>query len=56
MSNKNNIVELVDRIEDLFDKKPNGRKKIELQEWRNSINQIIQIVNKETKTKIYNLQ
>jgi hypothetical protein len=56
MPNKNSIVELVDRIEDLFDKKPDGRKKLELQEWRKSINQIIEIVNKETKTKIYNIQ
>jgi hypothetical protein len=56
MPNKKSIVELVDRIEDLFDKKPDGRKKLELEDWKKSINQLIEIVNKETKAKIYNIQ
>jgi len=51
-----NVVDLYDRIEDMFDKKPDGRKKDELKEWKREINIMIELVNKETKTKIYNLQ
>jgi len=51
-----NVVDLYDRIEDMFDKKPDGRKKDELKEWKREINIMIELVNRETKTKIYNLQ
>jgi hypothetical protein len=56
MSNKQNITELVDRVEELFDNKPDGRKKLELKEWTKEINDIIDVINKQTKSKIYNNQ
>jgi hypothetical protein len=54
--NSVNIVDLYDRIEGMFDRKPDGRKKEELKEWKREINIMIELVNKETKIKIYNIQ
>ena len=56
MTIKQNITELVDRVEQMFDEKPDGRKKLELKEWTKEINILIDIINKQTKSKIYNNQ
>lgn len=48
-----NNSDLVDTIEDLFLKKPDGRKKREGEEWKKEINHLITILNKNSKMKIY---
>ena len=48
-----NVTSLVESIEDLFDTKPDKRKKVEYKEWKDKINLIISQVNKETKFKMY---
>lgn len=40
-------------IEDLFDSVPDKRKKIEYQEWKKTINLLIEQVNKSSKFKMY---
>ena len=50
-----NVVTLVDSIEDLFSQMPDKRKKKEYQEWKQTINKLIEEVNKVSKIKMYNI-
>ena len=47
------VLTLVESVEDLFDKKPDKRKKAEFQEWKKTINLLIQELNKSCKFKMY---
>lgn len=47
------VVDIVDRIEEMFTEVPDKRKKKEYQEWKNTINKLIEEVNKLSKTKMY---
>jgi hypothetical protein len=47
------VISLVDSIEDLFDNAPDKRKKSEYQEWKKTINLLIEQVNKSCKFKMY---
>jgi hypothetical protein len=47
------VLTLVESVEDLFDKKPDKRKKVEFQEWKKAINLLIQELNKSCKFKMY---
>jgi replicative DNA helicase len=47
------VVDIVDRIEEMFIDVPDKRKKKEYQEWKNTINKLIEEVNKLSKTKMY---
>lgn len=47
------VINLVDSIEDLFDNVPDKRKKSEYQEWKKTINLLIEEVNKSCKFKMY---
>jgi len=49
----NSIAELFDIIEDLFDKKPDGRKRDESKKWKDEINSLIIYANKLSKIKLY---
>jgi hypothetical protein len=48
-----NVVDLVDRIEEMFIDMPDKRKKVEYQEWKVAINKLIEEVNKASKLKMY---
>ncbi len=48
-----NVVDLVDRIEEMFVDMPDKRKKKEYQEWKVTINKLIEEVNKMSKIKMY---
>ena len=48
-----NVVDLVDRIEEMFTDMPDKRKKKEYQEWKVTINKLIEEVNKVSKIKMY---
>jgi hypothetical protein len=48
-----NIIELVDKIEALFVKCPDKRKKQEYSDWKDTINKLIQECNKLCKFKMY---
>lgn len=50
-----NVVDLTDRIEELFTDIPDKRKKKEYQEWKLTINKLIQELNKLCKFKMYNI-
>ena len=50
-----NVVTLVDNIEDMFSQMPDKRKKKEYQEWKQTINKLIEEVNKASKIKMYNI-
>lgn len=50
------VIDLVDKIESMFDKKPDGRKKKEFAIWKKEINPVIDELNKIKKMKIYNKQ
>jgi len=47
------VVTLVETIEDMFDNVPDKRKKSEYQEWKKTINLLIEQVNKSSKFKMY---
>jgi hypothetical protein len=47
------VISLVESIEDLFDNIPDKRKKTEYQEWKKTINLLIEEVNKSSKFKMY---
>jgi hypothetical protein len=47
------VVTLVESIEDMFDNIPDKRKKTEYQEWKKTINLLIEQVNKSSKFKMY---
>jgi len=48
-----NVVDIVDRIEEMFGDMPDKRKKKEYQEWKVTINKLIEEVNKLSKIKMY---
>jgi len=48
------VVDLVDRIEELFSKVPDKRKRKEYKEWQDTINLVIEELNKLCKFKMYN--
>jgi ElaB/YqjD/DUF883 family membrane-anchored ribosome-binding protein len=50
-----NVVDLVDRIEEMFKDIPDKRKKKEYQEWRSTINKLIEEVNRLSKIKMYSI-
>ena len=50
-----NVVDLVDRIEEMFEDMPDKRKKKEYQEWKVTINKLIEEVNKASKIKMYTI-
>lgn len=52
----NYVIELTDRIEEMFENVPDKRKKKEYLEWRQSINLVIERVNNISKIKMYPLQ
>ena len=47
------VIDLTDKIEELFSKEPDKRKKIEHKEWKDTINKLIQDCNKSCKFKMY---
>ena len=47
------VVDIVDRIEEMFSETPDKRKKKEYQDWKNTINKLIEEVNKASKMKMY---
>lgn len=50
------IVDLVERIEKAFETRPEGRKRKELSDWKQSVNKLIEQVNKLSKIKMYKTQ
>ena len=50
------VSELVERVEKAFEERPKGCKRKELSEWKQSINKLIEQVNKLSKIKMYNAQ
>jgi hypothetical protein len=50
-----NVVDIVDRIEEMFADVPDKRKKKEYQTWKLEINKLIQEVNKASKIKMYTI-
>jgi ElaB/YqjD/DUF883 family membrane-anchored ribosome-binding protein len=50
-----NVVTLVDTIEEMFSQTPDKRNKKEYQEWKQTINKLIEEVNKVSKLKMYNI-
>jgi hypothetical protein len=48
-----NVVALVDKIEELYIEIPDKRKKKEYQDWKITINKLIEEVNKLSKIKMY---
>jgi hypothetical protein len=49
------VVDLVDRIEEMFVDMPDKRKKKEYQEWKVTINKLIEEVNRVSKIKMYTI-
>ena len=49
-----NVTTLVERVEQLFSDKPDKRKKKEYKEWEDTINLVIEELNKLCKFKMYN--
>jgi hypothetical protein len=47
------VIELTDKIEDMFSIEPDKRKKTEHKEWKDTINKLIQDCNKLCKFKMY---
>ena len=47
------VIEIVEKIEDMFSKEPDKRKKTEHKEWKDTINKLIQDCNKLSKFKMY---
>lgn len=50
------VTEIVERIEKAFEQRPKGGKRKELSEWKQSINKLIEQVNKLSKIKMYKTQ
>jgi hypothetical protein len=50
------VTELIEKIENLFDKKPDGRKRDENKKWKTEINMLIESANKLSKVKLYSKQ
>lgn len=49
-----NVTTLVERVEQLFLERPDKRKKKEYKEWEDTINLVINELNKLCKFKMYN--
>jgi hypothetical protein len=47
------VIDLTEKIEELFSKEPDKRKKAEHKEWKDTINKLIQDCNKLSKFKMY---
>ena len=47
------VIDLTDKIEELFSKEPDKRKKADHKEWKDTINKLIQDCNKLCKFKMY---
>jgi hypothetical protein len=47
------VIDITDKIEELFSKEPDKRKKVEHKEWKDTINKLIQDCNKLSKFKMY---
>jgi hypothetical protein len=47
------VIDLTEKIEELFSKEPDKRKKAEHKEWKDTINKLIQDCNKLCKFKMY---
>ena len=47
------VVELTDKIEEMFSKEPDKHKKADHKEWKDTINKLIQDCNKLCKFKMY---
>ena len=47
------VVEFTDKIEEMFSKEPDKRKKADHKEWKDTINKLIQDFNKLCKFKMY---
>jgi hypothetical protein len=47
------VVTLVEAVENMFDKKPDKRKKTEYKDWKKTINLLIEDLNKSCKFKMY---
>lgn len=47
------LAELSDEIESGFEKRPDGRKKIQLEKWKKEINSLIKIYNTKAGSKVY---
>jgi hypothetical protein len=50
------VTEIVERIEKAFEERPKGGKRKDLAEWKQSINRLIDEVNKLSKIKMYKEQ
>jgi hypothetical protein len=48
-----NALDVKDQIEDMFDNKPDGRKKKDLKEWKEKINFLIDLYNTKTQFVSY---
>jgi hypothetical protein len=49
-----NVTQLTEWIEEMFNNIPDKRKKAVYLEWKNEINRLIEMVNKQAKLKLYN--
>lgn len=47
------VIDLTNKIEELFSQEPDKRKKTEHKEWKDTINKLIQDCNKLCKFKMY---
>jgi hypothetical protein len=48
------MIDLIDSVESLYSNMPDKRKRKEYQDWKQTINIIIQDINKLCKFKMYN--
>jgi hypothetical protein len=48
------MIDLIDTVENLYSNMPDKRKRKEYQDWKQTINIIIQDINKLCKFKMYN--
>ena len=49
------VLEISDAIEEMLENKPDKRKKKEYQEWKVTINKLIEEVNRASKIKMYSI-
>ncbi|MEI6186894.1 MAG: hypothetical protein WCP46_00130 [Alphaproteobacteria bacterium] len=49
-----NAADIRDELEKLYEEKPDGRKKVALQEWKNKINFLVDLYNAKAGFKAYN--
>lgn len=48
-------VDAIEVLENLLDKKPDGRKRRETEEWKKKINHLVKTINTLSGHKIYNI-